>query len=136
MPVKALIVVVLALWATSARAEAPNGLVLSPSSVAENQPPGTLVGTFTTLDIDPGDTFTYILIENPLDAFVLNGDRLETAATLDYEAGAQRSVRVRSTDASGGYQGAILIPPSLPLGNYDVFVQTPGDQRCGTGRSE
>ncbi len=51
-------------------------------------------------------------------------------------ADAQATIGTLATGADGAYQGAILIPPSLALGSYDVSVQTPGDQRCGTGRSE
>lgn len=93
----------LALIAPAARAGAPNGLVLSGTTVAENLPAGTTVGTLTTLDPDVGDTFSYVLITNPLDSFVLDGNRLATAAPLDFEAGAQRSVTVRTTDASGAW---------------------------------
>ena len=35
--------------------DSPTALALSNSSVAENQPAGTAVGTFTTTDLDAGD---------------------------------------------------------------------------------
>jgi len=89
--------------ASRARADAPNGLILNGSSVAENLPAGTVVGTLTTLDPNAGDSFDYVLIDNPLDAFVLVGDQLLTAAPLDFEVGAQRTVRVRSTDSTNAY---------------------------------
>ena len=41
---------------------APTDIALSPSSVAENQPSGTTVGTLSTTDPDAGNTFTYTLV--------------------------------------------------------------------------
>src|SRR2546423_15030271 len=40
---------------------APTDISLSNSSIDENQPSGTTVGTFTTTDPDSGDTHTYSL---------------------------------------------------------------------------
>jgi hypothetical protein len=41
-----------------------------------------------------------------------------------------------STDARGRYDGAVVIPRDLALGEYSLVVQTPGDARCGAGRSK
>jgi hypothetical protein len=38
-----------------------------------------------------------------------------------------------ATDANGKYTGALVVPGGVPLGDYDVFAQTPGDARCGKG---
>ncbi len=38
-----------------------------------------------------------------------------------------------ATDAKGTYSGALVVPGSVALGDYDVFAQTPGDARCGRG---
>src|SRR5262249_31801991 len=40
-----------------------------------------------------------------------------------------------STDGRGRYDGAVVIPRDLALGDYDLVVQTPGDARCGAGRT-
>ena len=42
--------------------EQPTDLILSSSSVQENQPVGTTVGTLSTIDPDSGNTFTYSLV--------------------------------------------------------------------------
>jgi hypothetical protein len=88
------------------RNQAPTAIALSNSSVAENQPAGTLVGTFSTTDPDSGDTFAYTLVSGTGDAdnasFTLDaGGDLKTAAPFDFEARSSYSVRVRSTDAGG-----------------------------------
>lgn len=41
-----------------------------------------------------------------------------------------------STDDQGRYDGAVVIPRDLTLGDYDLVVQTPGDARCGAGRTK
>ncbi len=41
-----------------------------------------------------------------------------------------------STDERGRYDGAVVIPRDLALGDYDLVVQTPGDARCGAGRTK
>jgi hypothetical protein len=40
-----------------------------------------------------------------------------------------------STDDKGHYDGAVVVPRDLELGEYDLVVATPGDARCGAGRS-
>lgn len=85
--------------------EKPTAFALSANSVPEDQPPGAAVGTFSTTDIDFGDTFTYSLVlgtgsvDN--DSFAIVGDQLQTAATFDFESKSTYSIRVRSKDAGG-----------------------------------
>ena len=83
----------------------PTDISLAPTSVAENQPAGTVVGTFSTTDVDAGEAHTYSLVpgagsdDNAL--FTTSGSTLRTAALLDHETHPTRTVRVRSTDAGG-----------------------------------
>ena len=42
--------------------EQPTDIALSNSSIAENQPAGTIVGSFSSTDPDAGDTGTYALV--------------------------------------------------------------------------
>src|SRR5688572_14611933 len=84
---------------------APTDLALSPSSVAENEPSGTEVGTLSSTDPDSGDTHTYTLVagagSDDNSSFNIVGDKLKTAASFDYETKNSYSVRVRTTDAGG-----------------------------------
>jgi hypothetical protein len=85
--------------------EAPTDIALSGASVAENQPAGTAVGTFTTTDPDAGNTFTYTLVsgEGSTDngSFTIDGGVLKTAASFDFESRSSYSVRVKSMDQGG-----------------------------------
>ena len=84
----------------------PTDISLSSSSVAENQPAGTTVGTFGATDPDPAATFAYSLVSGTGStdngSFSIDGTALKTAASFDYEAKNSYSIRVRVTDGYGG----------------------------------
>ena len=84
---------------------APTSLALNTTSVAENQPPGTAVGTFTATDPNIGDTHTFTLVSGAGDAdnasFTIAGPALKTAAVFDFETRSAYSIRVRATDQGG-----------------------------------
>jgi hypothetical protein len=42
-------------------------------------------------------------------------------------------IGVVATDDKGAYDGALVLPSTLPLGDYDVAARTFGDARCGRG---
>ena len=88
--------------------ETPTNITLSASSVAENLPVNTLVGTLTTTDPDIGDTFTYSLVAGTGDtgnaSFVIGGvagNELQTNAIFNYEVLNTYSIRLRTTDQGG-----------------------------------
>ena len=86
---------------------APNDIELDKTSVAENQDPGTTVGTLTTTDAedDLPTTFTYALVAGPgsddNNQFAISGDQLVTAVTFDFETKNSYSVRIKATDSGG-----------------------------------
>jgi hypothetical protein len=61
-----------------------------------------------------------------------HGDK--SAASAGGAAGT--TVGSLSTDDHGRYDGAVVIPRDIALGDYDLVVQTPGDARCGAGRTK
>ena len=86
--------------------EVPTALNLSTSTIAENQPIGTTVGTFSTTDPDASNTFTYSLItgtgstDNASFTFDATGN-LKTAAVFVFATKNSYSIRVRGTDQGG-----------------------------------
>jgi hypothetical protein len=81
---------------------APTEILVSNASVLENEPIGTVVGTFSTTDPDDGDTFTYALVagvgsEDNI-SFSISGSDLLAAASFNYEVKSNYNVRVQSTD--------------------------------------
>jgi uncharacterized repeat protein (TIGR02543 family) len=85
--------------------QTPTDIGLSASSINENQPIGTAVGTLSTTDPDAGDTFTYSLTcaAPGMDdaSFTIAGASLNAAAIFDYETKASYAICVRTTDAGG-----------------------------------
>jgi hypothetical protein len=41
-----------------------------------------------------------------------------------------------ATDERGNYDGALVLPPTVPLGDYEAHARTFGDQRCGRGQTK
>ena len=80
--------------------ETPTGIQLDGAQVPENSPAHFVVGKFTTVDQDVGDTFVYSLIDSAGGRFEISGDLLAVApnADLDYEAAKSQVIRVRTTD--------------------------------------
>lgn len=92
-----------ALFATNA---SPTNIILNPSSVAENEPAGTVIGDLLAEDPDPGDHHTFALVSGAGDAdnggfTLVDGTNLLSAASFDHETQPNRSIRVRATDAAG-----------------------------------
>lgn len=80
----------------------PTAIALAGAAVPENEPVGTVVGTFATTDADDGDTFTYTLVAGAGSednaSFSLNGSDLLTAAPFNYEVQSIYRIRIQSTD--------------------------------------
>jgi hypothetical protein len=124
--------------------ESPTDIVLSSNSVAENQPAGTTVGSFTTTDPDAGNTFTYSLVggtgSTDNGSFTISGNSLKTAAVFDYEAKNSYSIRVRSTDQGGLWtekQFTVIVanvneqPTNIALSNSSVVENQPSGTVVG-----
>jgi hypothetical protein len=70
----------------------------------EFSPNNTLVGAFTTIDLDNQDQFDYGLIENPGEYFKVVGNELRVNYPLpSIKTKALYPITVRSVDKSGGY---------------------------------
>ncbi|MBL8851368.1 MAG: DUF1559 domain-containing protein [Planctomycetaceae bacterium] len=94
--------------------EAPTGIVLSSTSVPQNRPVGTLVGAFSALSAEAGNTYAFALVPGTgatdngrfaIDA----GGNLRTAAAFVYDKKSKGfSIRVRVTDQLGRFIEQIL----------------------------
>ncbi|MGD9971335.1 MAG: cadherin domain-containing protein [Sulfuricurvum sp.] len=84
--------------------EPPTTISLSNSSIAENNPTNTLIGTLTTTDTDANNTFSYsILGVGDAASFTISGNQLLTNASFDYETKNSYTLTLRSTDQDGLY---------------------------------
>ncbi|HSV85891.1 MAG TPA: cadherin domain-containing protein [Levilinea sp.] len=123
----------------------PTDISLSNSSVPENQPVDATVGSLSTTDLNPDDTFTYTLVEgegsagNPF--FTINASTLRTAALFDFESRNSYTIRVRSSDSEGLFTEkafTILVananerPTALSLFNSSVDENQPAGTTVGS----
>ena len=88
--------------------DGPTALTLSSTVIASAAPIGTTVGSFTTTDPTPGDTFTYTLVTGDGSSdnaqFEIVGSTLRTDRDLSaFPGGTMLQARVRTTDAAGGF---------------------------------
>jgi methionine-rich copper-binding protein CopC len=83
--------------------DAPTDIGLTPTSIAENSAGGSTVGTFSSTDVDVGQTHSYTLVmgtgdtDNASFTIDMTGN-LKTAAVFDFETKNSYSIRVRTTD--------------------------------------
>lgn len=86
--------------------DAPSAISLSPAAVAEFLPVGTLIGTFSSTDVDTADTHTYALVAGAGDtdnaSFTITAGQLFTNAVFSQALTPTLSIRVRSTDSGAG----------------------------------
>ena len=86
--------------------ESPTNLSLSSNSIAENQSTGTTIGTFSSTDVDSGDSHSYELVsglgDTNNDSFTLtSGGVLKSKEVYNYEGKNSYSIRVKTTDSGG-----------------------------------
>jgi len=93
--------------------ETPTDISLSPSSIVENSLANTVIGSFSSVDQDASETFTYQLVSGPgsvdNNLFGITGTRLVALQPLNYEQNATPSIRVRSTDSGGNSLEKIMV---------------------------
>ena len=117
--------------------EAPTDIALSgPFSVTENAAIGTVVGAFSTIDVNAGDFFGYTLVAGPGDSdnasFTIDSSgNLQTAGAFDFETKNSYNIRVRATDTTD----ALWCEKSFTIGVTDVF-EAPTDITLSNARIE
>ncbi|MBN1517199.1 VCBS domain-containing protein [Candidatus Sumerlaeota bacterium] len=83
----------------------PTDITIDNDNIPETSPIGTLVGNFSTADVDLGDSHVYSLVPGDGDrdnaAFVTSGTQLITNTTFDYPTQFLYRIRVRTTDLLG-----------------------------------
>ena len=102
---------------------APTNITLSQSSVPENMPTGTVVGTLLATDANPGQPHTFTLVSGTGStnnaSFTIAGTALKTAASFNFEAKSSYSIRVRAMD--NGLQ-PLSVDKVLTVTITDVFL--------------
>ncbi|WOB45037.1 DUF4347 domain-containing protein [Thermoleptolyngbya oregonensis NK1-22] len=125
--------------------EAPTNLTLSNNTRDENIPANSLIGNFSTVDPDAGNTHTYSLVGGAGDAdnaaFTIVGNELRINASPDFETKSSYSIRVRTTDQGGLFTERVFTvninnleeaPTNLQLSSNDLLENVPADTVVGT----
>ncbi|WP_199319624.1 ExeM/NucH family extracellular endonuclease [Dolichospermum sp. FACHB-1091] len=85
--------------------QAPTDLALSATNFNENIAANSVIGTFSSIDVNAGNTFTYSLVNgtgaNDNSAFTISGNQLKINASPDFETKSSYNIRVRTTDNGG-----------------------------------
>nr|WP_281409328.1 cadherin domain-containing protein [Microvirga terricola] len=83
--------------------ERPTDIILATTSIDENRPGGSVIGTLTGVDPDFENAFTYAIINDPDGKFQIVGNTLQVkdGASLDFEAKSSHSVTIRIFDRGG-----------------------------------
>ena len=90
--------------------EAPTGVTLSNTSVAENLAAGATVGSLSTIDPDTIGSYTYeILPGGDATAFSIAGSQLKTAASFNYETKNTYAITVRVHDGTNTLDQPLMI---------------------------
>ncbi len=105
--------------------QAPTGVSLSTTVVANDLSPGSRLGILTTVDPDSGDVHSYALVTGAGDddnaTFSISGDELRVAQTLPVSGGTL-SIRIRSTDLGGHLVEEVftisVIDPSVGISEF------------------
>jgi len=117
---------------------APTALALTATNVDENVAVNTTIGTFTTSDFDPGNTFTYSLVSGAgstdNSAFSINNNQLQINLSPDFETQSSYTIRVRTTD-----QGGLSLENALTIAvnnlNEAPVNTVPGSQTTKQGNT-
>jgi Ca2+-binding RTX toxin-like protein len=119
--------------------QAPTDLNLSPQSLAEMAGANAIVGTFTTIDPNPTDTFTYTLVSGTGDQdngqFEIVGDTLKAKNSFDYETKSSYSIRVRTTDQGSLYEEKVfsILVTDVNEAPTDISISPSGvNENAGT----
>ncbi|WP_421978791.1 Ig-like domain-containing protein [Roseivirga seohaensis] len=131
---------------------APTNLMLSNTSISENNSIGQLIGNLSTTDADATDTHTYSLVSGTgatdNASFTVAGNKLQAAEIFDFELKTSYSIRIKTDDGRGGtYEKQFTISitnieepevriesdyeiPATALGltsNFDITIHNDGD---------
>ncbi|NJR16282.1 MAG: hypothetical protein HC785_11565 [Calothrix sp. CSU_2_0] len=117
------------------RFSAPTAINLSNNIVAENSTVGKVIGEFSSIDSDLGDTHTYTLVDNAGGRFQIVDNKLQVAngTLLNFEANSQHNVIVRSTDKNGLSKEETIAIALSNINEAPIFTSTPNNTTIEAG---
>jgi gliding motility-associated-like protein len=128
-----------------ARNAAPTNIILSATTVNENNTAGTAIVDLAATDVNIGEVFTYTLVSGTGDAentsFTISGSSLRAVNGFDFETKTTYSLRLKVTDKGGlSFEKEFTItvadvneaPTALALSNTSVLENAASGTTVGT----
>lgn len=123
--------------------DVPTDISIFPSTIAENQPIGTNIGTLSSVDQDESETFTYSLASGAPDNsyFAISGNQLHSNTIFNFEGVSSYTPKIRTTDSHGGfYEKTIPVsitnvfekPTDITLSSSSIAENLPAGTAVGT----
>jgi hypothetical protein len=115
--------------------DAPIEVFISNNQIPENSAIGSVVGTLQTYDLDPNESFTYVLVSGNGSqdnfSFTIQSGVLYTAREFNYASKNTYSIRVKSTDKSGlSVENSIALQVILPKADsFELSVMVGTENR-------
>ncbi len=113
---------------------------LAQATIFENQPAGTLTGTLNATSPDPNATYTYSLItgngSTDNSSFSIQGNKLVTAKSLDFEQKAIYSILVRATNQYGLYLDQTFTINLSDVNEAPTLAAIANQQVCSTNTAQ
>jgi len=117
---------------------APTNIVISNSSIEEDQPAGTSVGVLSTTDPDADDEHQYKLLDrNGQVPFSIEENELLSTTSLNFDTQDRYLVEIQSDDGRGGVYIKTLAISVTPAGTVDVLgvINPIDDQQAATNEA-
>ncbi len=128
-----------------ARNAAPTNIILSATTVNENNTAGAAIVDISATDVNIGETFTYALVAGTGDAdnasFTISGSSLMAVNAFDFETRTTYSLRLKVTDKGGlSYEKEFVItvadvneaPTALAFSNASVLENAASGTTVGS----
>lgn len=122
--------------------DAPTNLSLSSTTIDENEPSGTTVGTLSTTDPNAGDRFTYTLVSGAGStdnaSFQISGNQLQSKASFDYESKSSYNIRLQTEDEGGEtfQKTAVITVSDLDDSGPVLIASIPSDDESNADMPE
>ena len=120
--------------------KSPTKIFISKDEIAENQPANTVIGELTTIDPDMNDKHTYSVIAGG-DDFNVDGNKLRSSRSFDFETEKILSITIASNDGKGGRIEQVLTimvmnvndgPTDIMLSSTSIAENRPANTVIGT----
>lgn len=111
----------------------PDGGGVAPEDEPDDRPEARVAVAVSTRESRRGEP---IPVSGRIEADGTGCGGVRVDFALRSENGQTIPIQSIAAGPDGSYSGSVVVPPSVDVGDYELVVSTPGDQRCGRGSAE